>query len=693
MLWYFLPFALSIFIGSFLLFQVQPIISKYILPWFGGTSAVWTTAMLFFQTFLLLGYAYILVLAKVTLKKQIAIHAVVVVGICLAVWFLSSTWASPILPDASWKPDESISPIWQVLSILTVSVGLPYFLLSTTSVLLQKWFSLLQSKRSPYPLYALSNVASLLALLSYPFLIEPFLPLQLQGIWWGIGFGLYALFLLICCGQTLVLAKKQKTKPSAKHISITKKTAGTWLFLSATATLMLLAITSIQTQSIAPIPFLWILPLSLYLLSFIICFSGTKWYWRNFYAYLFFVTAPLVLVFSLNQAPSIFFGILVYSLALFSCCMLCHGELYHLKPHPSRLDTFYVLVALGSVISGIFVGIIAPLIFKAYWEIYVGFYASFFVALVVLLHYKNSLISRKLHVFFTSEKEVYICFGIGFPLIIVGLLVAISLVNGDSSIKYWRSFYGVITVKERRLPNTTQKTLVHGNIIHGVQYTSGDLRYKPLAYFGEPSGIGLTLRQYQKEKKTMRVGILGLGIGTLAAYGRKGDTYVFYEIHPQVKETAYNEFTYLKDSKAKTNVILGDGRLELEKQPTNPKYDVLILDAFSDDAIPVHLLTKEAFAMYLNHIDPKKGVIAVNISNNFVNLRPLLVQVAKQYGLSYAIISSKASGNNLQAEWGILTKDKAFLNKGTIGKQKERKQYKTVALWTDDYSNLFQILK
>lgn len=664
------------------------------MPWFGGTSAVWTTAMLFFQTFLLLGYAYILLLAKLTLKKQIAVHSLVVIAISGAVVWLSSLWQAPILPDITWKLDDSYSPILQVLALLTVSVGLPYFLLSTTSVLLQKWFSMLQSKRSPYPLYALSNVASLLALLSYPFLIEPFLPLQLQGTWWGIGFGLYALFLLVCCGQTLFFAKKQKTKAAAKPHVITKHTALFWIFLSATATLMLLAITAIQTQSIAPIPFLWILPLSLYLLSFILCFSGDRWYWRNFYAYVFFITAPFVLVFSLVQAPSVFLGILIYSLTLFSCCMLCHGELYHLRPHPSRLDTFYVLVALGSVISGVFVGIIAPLLFRGYWELYLAFYASFFVALIALVHYKGSVISRKMKFFFTSEKEMYICLAIAFPTILVTVMFAITWISGYNSVKHWRSFYGVVTVKERVMPNVTQKSLVHGNVIHGIQYTSTAARYKPNAYFSEQSGLGLAIRELQKKDKHMNVAVLGLGIGTIAAYGRQGDHYRFYEIIPQVKDIAYNQFTYLTDSKANVDVVLGDGRLSIEKEAKNndPKYDILVMDAFSDDAIPVHLLTQEAFAVYLDRINPK-GVIAVNISNNYVNLRPLLSQVAKKYGLSYVVIPTAASGDTLQSEWVLLSKNKEVLQSKTIASRKEHKQYKTVNLWTDDYSNLFQLLK
>ena len=691
----FLPFALTIFIGAFLLFQVQPIISKYILPWFGGTSAVWTTAMLFFQTVLLLGYAYILFIAKLSLKKQIVLHALVVVGIVSLILSLFTFWKAPILPDISLKLNDNISPIFQVLSILSIGVGLPYFLLSTTSVLLQRWFGVIQADKSPYPLYALSNVASLLALLSYPVFIEPFFPLQRQGFGWAIGFVLYGIFLLVCCGQTWFGHTQKKDIAVQKHVVIEKKVALLWLLLSAISTLMLLAITNIQTQSIAPVPFLWILPLSLYLLSFILCFSGERWYWRNLYAYIFLVTMPLVLVFSVVQAPSVLSGIIIYSLALFSCCMICHGELYRLRPHPKRLDTFYVLIALGSVMSGIFVGIVAPLLFNGFWEIYIGFYLSFLLAVIVLTRYKNSFAYRLRHVFFTSDKELYLCMGIGYPTILIALSFVLPLVSGYSSIKHWRNFYGTVTVKEKGSGQAKVIQMQHGNIIHGTQSASGSQRFEPTAYFGKKSGVGLALSAYGAKYKNIHVGIIGLGVGTLAAYGRAGDLFRFYEINPQVVTVAHNNFTYVKDSPAKIDIVLGDGRLSLEKEvkEKSDKFDIVVLDAFSDDAIPVHLLTQEAFALYLARLTMPNGVIAVNISNNYINLRPLLVQVAKHFGLHYAVIRSKAEGNTLLAEWILLTKNKEILDAPEIIRAKEKKQYKTVSLWTDDYSNLFQLLK
>jgi hypothetical protein len=678
----YLFFALTIFLSSFLLFQVQPIIGKYILPWFGGTSAVWTTAMLFFQTVLLLGYSYTLFISKLSIKKQIILHSLIVLAIGGLLGFLFTKWQVPILPDVSFKPDDSFSPILQVLFILSISVGLPYFLLSTTSILLQKWFSIIQSEKSPYPLYALSNTASLLALLTYPVVIEPFLPLQYQGIWWAAGFLCYAAVLLLCSLQTF-FSQKHIVQKKAKTVTIPRKTIFIWLALSSISTLMLLSATAMLTQSIAPIPFLWVLPLSLYLLSFILCFSGSKWYKRNLYAYIFLVTAPFVVACTFSQVPSLVVGLILYSLMLFSCCMLCHGELYHLKPPAQRLDTFYVLIALGSVISGIFSGVIAPLLFRGFWEVYFAFYLGFFLAFILLVEYKNSMIYRRMHIYFSTKKELYWCIGIGFPLVMVAMGVALNSLSGYNAVTTWRNFYGVIAVKQKNHEEGPATLLFHGNVVHGTQYSSKSLRYGPTAYYGPESGISRVLKDMQKKQKQMTVGVVGLGVGTLAAFGRTGDTYVFYEINPQVVDVAYSHFTYLADTPAAKDVVLGDGRLSVEKDKR--QFDVIVLDAFSDDAIPVHLLTREAFTSYLKKLNTN-GVIIVNISNNFINLKPLLQQVAKHFDLKLAVVRSHAKGIYTEAEWAVLSKNKTVL---PLAQNKE----KTVRLWTDDYSNLFQILK
>ncbi len=697
-------FILVISCGAFLLFQVQPIISKYILPWFGGTSAVWITAMLFFQVLLLLGYSYIFFLGKFSLKKQILIHLGFVSFITGLVLWLFPLWQAPILPDISWKLSDDFSPIVQVLEILFISVGLPYLLLSTTSIVLQKWYSDTHQGKSPYLFYAFSNAASLIGVVSYPILIEPFLSLQQQGIWWSFGFLLYSALLFLTCLLTwrFISSQKQtKQKESSQKVavyaSVNKKMVLLWFLLAATSTLLLLAITNVLTQSIAPVPFLWLLPLTLYLLSFIVCFSGKQWYWRNLYAYLFLLTMPWALVFVQFGAPSVLSGTLIYGILLFSSCMLCHGELYEYKPHPQYLDLFYVVIACGGAVSGILVGIIAPLLFKGLWEIYIGFYLTFLIAIVALIQYKSSWLYRHMHVFFWSKKEFYLFCAIGFPIVLVTVSFIVLSFKGLDSITVWRSFYGVLTVKKKTIDAVTFTVLNHGHITHGKQASSGPLRYKPNTYYAKGSGVYFAFTQHPKRERGLTVGIVGLGTGTLAAFGKKGETYRFYEINPQVIEIANKDFTYLKDSHATIQVITGDGRLSLEKEvrENDPKkFDLLVLDAFNGDAIPVHLLTKEAFAIYLKRLDPSSGIIAVHISNNYLDLNPPLVKLAEYYHLQYALIHAPARPDSAQTDWVLFTYNKNFLSQPEVLRAtKKQMPHKNSVLWTDDYSNLFQILK
>lgn len=697
-------FILTIASGAFLLFQVQPIISKYILPWFGGTSAVWITAMLFFQVLLLLGYAYIFFLGRFSLKKQIVIHLFFVSSITILVIWLFTFWHAPILPDISWKLSDEFPPILQVLGVLFISVGLPYFLLSTTSIVLQKWYSDTHEGKSPYLFYAFSNAASLIGVVSYPLLIEPFLSLQHQGIWWSVGFLLYSGLLFIACFSTWFLVKRKKqlkqkdaTQKAVTYASLNKKIVFLWFTLAAIATLMLLAITNVLTQAIAPVPFLWLLPLTIYLFSFIVCFSGEKWYWRDLNAYLFILTMPLALIFAQLGAPSVVSGALIYGIVLLSACMLCHGELYAYKPHPKHLDLFYVVIALGGAASGILVGIIAPLFFKGIWEVYIGFYLTFLIAIVSLVHYKGSFVYRYMHFFFSSQKEIYILSIIGFPIVFFIVSFITLSVKGLDAMTVWRSFYGVLTVKKKTIDAVSFTILEHGHITHGKQASAGPLRYQPNTYYGKGSGVYFAFMEHSKKAQGLHVGIVGLGTGTLAAFGKKGETYRFYEINPQVVEIANKDFTYLKDSQATVQVITDDGRLALEKEVEKQdpkKFDLLVLDAFNGDAIPVHLLTKEAFAIYLKRLDPASGVIAVHISNNYLDLKPPLVTLARYYGLQYAFISAPATADAARTDWALFTYNKNFLSRPTISAATEKnKTYKESALWTDDYSNLVQILK
>ncbi len=698
----YITFSISIFLGAFLLFQVQPIISKYILPWFGGSSAVWITAMLFFQIFLLFGYFYVFLLSLLSLKKQIIFHGIFLLIALFGVLLSLGSSQIPILPDIKYILSDNFTPIIQVLWILTFTVGLPYLILSTTSILLQKWFGITNPNKSPYLFYSLSNFASLFALLSYPFLVEPFFQLKTQGLVWSIAFIIYGLFLALCCIQLYfsTLKTKQnilKAKNTIKDIKkISRKTLFLWILLPAIASLMLLSSTNLLTQSVAPVPFLWLLPLSIYLISFIICFSG-KWYFRNLYAYISLILGFFALAFMFGNIPSLIIGVTVYSLMLFSACMLCHGELYALRPAPNHLDSYYLFIAIGSAVSGIIVGIIAPLFFKGIWETYIGFYLTFLLTIWILVHYKNSFFYNRLKFFANSDKEAYVFALIAYPTTVIITSLALNILSGDNPLKQkiWRNFYGILSIKHKSIKNNNLTTLSHGNILHGSQF-SGKLQHEPTSYYGKKSGIGLAILNHPKYGKNLRMGIIGLGAGTLASYGTKGDTITFYEINPTVVEIANTQFTYLKNSKAKIHTAIGDGRLSLQNEGDGKKkYDFLILDAFSDDSIPLHLFTKEAFSLYLKKINFPEGIIAIHISNQYIDLKPVLYQVAQNYRLRYAFIHTQGSFPDMASEWALLSFDKKFFDIPAIAHAKypDNKKYKKISLWTDNYSNLFQVLK
>lgn len=687
-------FAFSIFLGAFLLFQVQPIIGKHMLPWFGGTSSVWITSMLFFQVLLLLGYLYAYFLSRFSLKVQTTIHLSLTILTSGLILYLFFVWRSPITPGIEWKLPGSTSPITQVLQFLLLSVGLPYFLLATTSTVLQNWFGKVHDKQSPYKLYALSNAGSLIGIASYPFLIEPFFSLYTQGFWWAIGFLIYSIAISICCIKLFFVKEKQIHETKKNLEPVQKKVYGFWLVLSATPSIMLLSITALMTQSIAPIPFLWLLPLGLYLISFIICFSDKQWYWRNFYAYMFLVSGPLALVFTQTSGPTVPISLFIFSAALFSSCMLCHGELYQIRPHVQRLNLFYVYVAFGGAVGGILVGIIAPLFFNGIWEIYIGFYLSLLTAFTVLLRYKDSSVYRNMNFFFFSVRELYLFILIGFPLVIFTIALTITVISGYSGTKIFRNFYGVLILASKVTKDETTNYLIHGKIIHGTQHL-GKKRFEPTTYYHKKSGVGLLMQNYPRPKDGLQVGLIGLGTGTLAAYGKKGDQYRFYEINPQVVFVAKNYFTYLSDSHAKITVVMGDGRLSLEKEVQEKKepLDIIVVDAFSDDAIPVHLLTKEAIAVYLQRLK-NDGVIAFHISNNYIDLKHLLFRHAQAQHLSFAFLNTAGENHNSRSEWVLLTRNKALLTTPAIARATSKdNQYKNITPWTDEYSNIFQILK
>ena len=693
-------FLFSIFLSAFLLFQIHPMIARTILPWFGGTSAVWSTVQMFFQVLLTGGYAYANWLSGKSRRREI-VH-LVLLGVSLGLMLvLGLAWKSPITPDASWKPVQSGFPVWDICKLLLISVGLPYFLISTNSPLMQAWFHQNFPERTAYRLYALSNVGSLLGLVTYPVLVEPYLTLAWQGKIWSLMYLAYAG--LAGYGAVRSLLKKKSSEPELARSEVdlgpklTARDYSLWIILAATASILLLATTSQIIQEVAVIPFLWVLPLTIYLLSFILAFSGERWYSRQVYLVIFFV-ATLLVGWALGRADSLSISVQIgiYSLGLFAACMVCHGELYRLRPHPAHLTRFYLLVSVGGALGGIFINFAAPFIFKGYWELPLGYTLCWILFLAVTF---ITIISVQRRLVFIMNSVMLL------SMVLVSAARSFQQIQADlgNDLFIIRNYYGVIRVRELDAGNplTERYALVHGVTIHGYQFLSALKSDIPTAYYGETSGGGLAILNDPHRGLGMRVGILGLGIGTLASYGQAGDVYKFYEINPIVIDLAKGSggyFSYVSGSRAQIEIVPGDARLSLENELAasgSQNFDVLILDVFSSDSIPMHLLDAEAFDLYLKLLRAD-GILAVNISNRHLNLVPVVWTLADHLGLSRVVISDPGSlPDTFPSLWMLMSRDPSLLNAaGILSHATPMNGYVSpVKLWTDDFSNLIQILK
>ena len=686
-------YSLTILLSAFLSFQVQPLIAKLILPWFGGAAAVWTTCLLFFQVALLLGYLYAHGLIRhFSARQQTRIHVALLAASLLAL---------PILPNAAWKSAAAGEPVLRVLILLTMTVGAPYVMLASTSPLLQAWYARERREADPYRLYALSNAGSLLALLSYPVLVEPFFSTHGQAIDWSVA---YALACLASAGVALLRRPLARIDaPQGAPAKTPWAVRWLWLALPACGTALLLAVTNHLSQNVAAIPLLWVVPLSLYLLSFVLCFEGRGWYRRNFFLRLLAVALG-GMAYALQSALanlSLIVLIPLFCLGLFVACMVCHGELARLKPHPSQLTSFYLMVSLGGALGGVFVGVIAPHIFSGYFELPVALGACAILVLAALHRDPESTFYR------ARWRPAWLAV-VGIALLLnLGLIVAVHDQIGDARVMV-RNFYGVlreIDIKGPQ-PSTSQpgtsnpaaaqlarRQLLNGTIQHGLEFLTPDRRRLPTAYYGPYSGAGLAIR-VAAERGPLRVGVIGLGVGTLATYGRPGDHYTFYEINPQVIELAKRDFYFLRDSAAQIDIVTGDARLSLERQLPQ-EFDVLAVDAFSGDAIPVHLLTREAFELYFRHLKPD-GVLAVHISNSYLNLRPVVARTAAWLRKPAVLIVNEddQADGIYRSSWVLMASNADLFATPRIQSAARPLPSATrVKLWTDDYSNLFAILK
>ncbi len=664
-------YALTILVSAFLLFQIEPVIAKMILPWFGGSANVWTTCLLFFQIVLLLGYLYAhAVVRYLRPKAQVVLHLALLAA---------SLWALPVIPATAWKPSGNEDPALHILGLLAVTIGIPYFLLSTTGPLVQAWYTRRYQGAIPYRLYALSNAGSMFALLSYPVLVEPAFATRLQAMGWSVG---YAAFIALC-GMTAFSAWNVGGKKAAEEAESTDQAPDWklklwWILLPACASVLLLAITNFLSQDVAAIPFLWVLPLSLYLLSFILCFDKPGWYRRS--TFLKFLAIALVTtaygIRPRDEVLSVKGAIPLFCADLFICCMVCHGELVRLKPHPRHLTSFYLMISAGGALGGVFVGLLAPNLFPGIFELQIGLAAT---AVLVVLRFRQR----------TRQWALVALATVGF-LGYLGMEIRQST-NGVRVMA--RNFYGGLKVRDSGAAPDTVRIELHGAINHGEQYLDPQRRNRPTSYFGWNSGVGMALRG-ASNSGPIRVGVIGLGAGTLAAYGRPGDYYRFYEINPLVIQLARSQFTFLQDSRAHVDVALGDGRLSLAREQSQ-QFDVLVVDAFSGDSIPVHLLTREAFDLYFCHLKPE-GVLAVHVTNKYLALAPVVHRIARAMGKYDGVVegSGDLATATFPSTWVLVSRQAAFFEQPSIrASVKPVEDRSRLRIWTDDYSNLFRILR
>ena len=711
-----IDFGFTIFTGAFLLFLVQPLIAKFILPWFGGSPAVWTTCMLFFQVTLLGGYTYAhLIIQKLRPRQQVIVH-LTLLGLALLLL--------PITPGDQWKPLDGSQPTLRILILLSACIGLPYLALSATGPLMQAWFSATHPGISPYRLYALSNVGSLLALVSYPFIVEPESTRRTQALGWSLGLAIFAL-LAARCGVRVWKTQGPEVSPFQTDVSLpTEETArkprthGRWLWLGlpAAASVLLLAVTNKLCQDIAVIPFLWVLPLSLYLLSFIICFDSPRWYLRKFWVPLLVFSLAAVLTVMLGRstiAPSppwlrlvawlltkannlsTFGEIGLLLTTLFVACIVCHGEVYRLRPAAKKLTGYYLMIAVGGAAGGLFVALVAPFIFPCYFELQTGLFLAGALTVLALLHDPETR---------PQGRRAVMAWGFSIPSVacLAWGLVHDARYQVRSVIEISRNFYGVLTVTEANAGNEENDKflLTHGGTTHGLQFVAAHKRRLPSSYYTATSGVGRMMEHFPR-KTNRRIGVVGLGTGSMAVWAHTNDTLRIYEIDDNVLRIARSRFTYLADCPATVEIVLGDARLSMERE-ADQKLDLLVLDAFSSDAIPIHLLTREAFEIYRRHLRPD-GAIAVHISNRYLKLEPVVMNIATHFDFGHAIIyDDRDAGGDADEEatgaytsdWIVLSRNKAFLDLDELSgvARAPNPTSLKIRLWTDEESNLFRIL-
>jgi spermidine synthase len=698
-----LIYGTAVVAGAGLLFQIQPIAGKFLLPSFGGGASVWTTCMFFFQSMLLAGYGYAHLLTKIQAPwRQAMVHASLLV---ISMLFLPVNIAAQGF--AAGAPD----PAPLIFLSLLASIGFPFVMLASTAPLIQKWSSITRPAHSPYRLYALSNAGALLALLTYPLLVEPNMSLRIQSVAWSLGYGAFVAALL--AAAWLVWARHDRAAErlpgdvkeesgASSGTAITSLSAALTVCLSACGVVVLLAVTNEITQNVAPVPFLWILPLVCYLLTYIICFSGEQWYDRAIWGSLFVVSGSgvIILHFFATSFP-IVPVVVAYLLVLFCVCIVCHAELYRLRPDDRQLTSWYLLIALGGAIGGAFVSVVAPAVFTRYWETLAGAFLIYIVFGIVVLRddrdrRRNRTAKSVPALQAALERWALRLFAIGWVaglFLLPAVVVQLNTLRVEYDIASSRNFYGLLNVRDVTSDGIARRVLVDGTTIHGFQLLEDSARNTPTSYYGASTGIASVMESIERTDAGLRVGIVGLGTGTLAAYGEARDEYRFYELNPAVVDVANRYFSFLRDSRATVDIVPGDGRISMERElreSGSRRYDVLVIDAFNSDAIPVHLLTLEALELYWSHLKPG-GVLALHLTNDYLDLVRVAGNVGHRMGKEVLLITTpRAIGVTSAADWVLLLEDSRRIAGSMTGGASTRGLTLPglERVWTDDYSNL-----
>lgn len=688
--------GLTVGLAGFLLFLVEPMMGKYILPWFGGSASTWTVCLLFFQAALLAGYFYaFMIAARLSLKTQAILQIVILAAAALTL---------PIEPSDSWKPVDANAPIQHILGVLTTSVAVPYVVLATTSTLLQRWVSLLYTDQRVIRYFAVSNFGSFLGLLSYPFVVEPLTSVKQQTIGWSYAFVAYLLLFGACAVITIVMARNAKTgavegdAPVTPAGSLPFREVAIWVGWASGGTVLLLATTNLISEWISVVPFLWIVPLALYLLSFVLVFARASYYRREIYLPLFIILAIGTLFIGKPLSAELLLAqIVLLSICMFCGCMICHGELVARAPAPHRLADFYLSIAFGGFVGGVLVTFVAPALFSDIWEYHLGIFVIV-VAAAIMERRRQGVLARRM------PAPVFYAIAVILLLVTAGY-VALEIENNRGVVWQARNFYGVVKVVDDppSSKNDRMRILWQSGEDQGEQYLDPARRSEASCDFSESSALGLAMRYTAARRNgnpnaPIRVGFIGMGVGMTLGYNKPGDVIRFYELNPAVAEAAKQKFTFISDAKATVDIILGDGRLSLERETKlkdAPKFDIIAMDAYRGASPPIHLVTKEAFDIYLAMLKPD-GILLIDLDLDNFELSPLHRGLSEHFNLPVSWFDTPEMVDDCEdgVSWAVYTKDEGFwkIKRVAASRAPWPDGLQTKVLWTDQYSNLFGLL-